>query len=90
MVASWMCKLREIASLFRPSLHFRVGSRGDSGSRPLGFGMKSYALPSEAALMQEHGLARETVRKAARVLAGEGLVTVVQGPGVYVTKRTER
>ncbi len=42
-------------------------------------------IPSESRLMQEHGLARETVRKAVRVLAAEGLVTVVQGRGVYVT-----
>jgi GntR family transcriptional regulator len=44
-------------------------------------------IPSEATLMQEHDLARETVRKAVRVLAAEGLVTVVQGRGVYVTER---
>jgi GntR family transcriptional regulator len=44
-------------------------------------------IPSEATLMQEHDLARETVRKAVRVLADEGLVEVVQGRGVYVTER---
>jgi DNA-binding GntR family transcriptional regulator len=37
--------------------------------------------------MQEHDLARETVRKAVRLLAAEGLVEVVQGRGVYVTER---
>ncbi len=42
------------------------------------------ALPSETTLMQEHGLARETVRKAVRVLRDEGLVQIVQGRGVYV------
>jgi GntR family transcriptional regulator len=42
------------------------------------------AIPSEARLMQEHGVARETARKAVRVLADEGLVDVVQGRGVYV------
>jgi GntR family transcriptional regulator len=45
------------------------------------------ALPSEAALMQEHGLARETVRKAVRVLRDDGLVQIVQGRGAYVTGR---
>ena len=45
------------------------------------------AIPSETRLVQEHGLARLTVRKAVGVLAAEGLVTVVQGRGVYVTKR---
>jgi len=44
-------------------------------------------IPSESRLMQEHGLARETVRKAVRVLAAEGLVIVVQGRGVYVAER---
>ena len=45
------------------------------------------ALPSETTLMQEHGLARETVRKAVRVLRDEGLVQIVQGRGAYVTGR---
>ncbi len=43
--------------------------------------------PSESRLMQEHGIARETARKAVRVLVDEGLVYVVQGRGAYVTKR---
>lgn len=42
------------------------------------------ALPSETSLMQEHGIARETARKAVRVLRDEGLVTVVQGRGAFV------
>jgi GntR family transcriptional regulator len=44
------------------------------------------AIPSESRLMQEYGVARETARKAVRVLAGEGLVYVVQGCGAYVAK----
>lgn len=43
------------------------------------------AVPSEARLMQEHGISRETARKAHRLLESEGLVEVVQGRGVYVT-----
>jgi GntR family transcriptional regulator len=42
------------------------------------------ALPSESTLMQEHGIARETARKAVRVLRDEGLVQIVQGRGAYV------
>jgi len=43
-------------------------------------------IPSESALMQEYGVARETARKAVRVLVAEGLVYVVQGRGAYVTE----
>jgi GntR family transcriptional regulator len=37
--------------------------------------------------MQEYGVARETARKAVRVLVAEGLVYVVQGRGAYVAER---
>jgi GntR family transcriptional regulator len=43
-------------------------------------------IPSETRLMQEHGVARLTARKAVRVLADEGLVEVIQGRGAYVTE----
>lgn len=45
------------------------------------------ALPSETTLMGEHGIARETARKAVRVLRDEGLVEIVQGRGAYVISR---
>jgi GntR family transcriptional regulator len=41
-------------------------------------------IPSETSLMQQHDLARGTVRKAIDVLADEGLVIRVQGRGTYV------
>jgi GntR family transcriptional regulator len=44
-------------------------------------------IPSETRLMQEHGVARLTARKAVRVLVGEGLVEVVPGRGAYVAER---
>ncbi|HEY4854703.1 MAG TPA: winged helix-turn-helix domain-containing protein [Streptosporangiaceae bacterium] len=44
-------------------------------------------IPSETRLMQEHGVARLTARKAVRVLADEGLVEVVPGRGAYVTEK---
>ena len=44
-------------------------------------------VPSESTLMQEFGVARETARKAVRVLRDEGLVQIVQGRGAYVTGR---
>jgi GntR family transcriptional regulator len=46
-------------------------------------------IPSETTLMQQYGLARETCRKAVRVLRDEGLVIIVQGRGAYVTKPGE-
>lgn len=42
------------------------------------------ALPSEKDLQQEHGLARETVRRAMRVLRDEGLVVTIPGRGTFV------
>ncbi len=41
-------------------------------------------LPSEFTLMGEHGVSRDTVRKAVGVLRDEGLVVTVQGKGSYV------
>jgi DNA-binding GntR family transcriptional regulator len=41
-------------------------------------------MPSETTLMQTHGLARGTVRKAIDTLQDEGLVVRVQGRGTYV------
>lgn len=43
-------------------------------------------IPSEPSLAQQTGLARQTVRKAVRLLAEEGLVTRVPGKGTYVSK----
>ncbi|WP_301125818.1 GntR family transcriptional regulator [Streptomyces cacaoi] len=39
------------------------------------------ALPSEAALMRQHGVSRTTVRRALQVLATEGLVKSTPGKG---------
>ena len=41
-------------------------------------------LPSEKDLVQEHGLARETVRRAVKVLRDEGLVVTIPGRGAFV------
>lgn len=41
-------------------------------------------LPSEHYLQQEHGVARDTVRHAFRLLRDEGLVVTVRGKGTYV------
>lgn len=38
-------------------------------------------IPSEAQLVQTYGIARETVRKAIRVLVDDGMVFVVHGRG---------
>lgn len=53
----------------------------DGGVRP------GQRLPSEAALGQTYGLARETVRRAVRVLRTEGLVEYIRGYGVVVREQ---
>lgn len=54
-------------------------ARIQSGELPAG-----RVLPSEATLMQQFGIARETARKGVRVLRDEGIVHIVQGRGAYV------
>ena len=41
-------------------------------------------LPSESYLMGEHGISRDSVRKAMDILRAEGLVITVQGKGSFV------
>jgi DNA-binding GntR family transcriptional regulator len=45
------------------------------------------ALPSGKVLVQRYGIARGTVDKAIALLKEEGLVYVLKGKGVYVSKR---
>ena len=66
---------RQLAAILREKIQ--------SGEYPPG-----RAIPSENRLMQEYGLARETVRKSIGVLADEGLVQAVQGRGVFVVERS--
>lgn len=47
-------------------------------------------LPSETDLMHTYGLARETVRRAVRRLADEGLVDVRHGYGTRVAQPPQR
>ncbi len=44
-------------------------------------------LPSESQLMQEHGVARGTVRQAVETLRFEGLVVTIRGRGTYVAPK---
>lgn len=44
------------------------------------------ALPSGKTLVQQYGVARGTVDKAIGLLKGEGLVYVLKGKGVYVSR----
>jgi len=46
-------------------------------------------LPSEAQLVQEHGVARATVRHAIEVLRDEGLVYTLPQRGTYVSPPAE-
>lgn len=49
-----------------------------------GFLAEGDRLPSERALADTEGIARNTAREAIRLLADEGLVTIEHGRGVYV------
>ncbi|GIH72471.1 GntR family transcriptional regulator [Sphaerimonospora thailandensis] len=44
-------------------------------------------IPSLIELEAEFGVARDTLRKAVRVLKDEGLVETVTGMGIYVVQR---
>lgn len=46
-------------------------------------------LPSETTLVQQYGVARETVRRAVALLRSEGLVVVRRGLGVVVREATD-
>jgi GntR family transcriptional regulator len=46
-------------------------------------------LPSETRLQQEHGVARETVRRAIALLRAEGLAVVHRGHGVMVREQPD-
>lgn len=43
-------------------------------------------IPSEATLVQETGLARDTVRKAIAALVEEGKLYIVRGMGTFVAE----
>ncbi|GAA3225033.1 GntR family transcriptional regulator [Nonomuraea helvata] len=45
------------------------------------------AIPTEKVLMEEHGLGRDSVRKALGLLREAGLIEAVQGRGTFVTER---
>lgn len=47
-------------------------------------------LPSQPDLARRYGVARETVKRALRVLTEERLIVVRQGSGAYVRAQTER
>ena len=68
---------RQVAAVIR--------GRIESGEIPDG-----RAVPSEKQLMGEFGIARETARKAVKVLRDEGLVEIVQGRGAYVIPAASR
>jgi DNA-binding GntR family transcriptional regulator len=65
---------QQLAALLRSQIQF--------GELPPG-----RIMPSETTLMQEHGLARGTVRKAIDAFAQEGLVNRVQGRGTFLRRK---
>jgi GntR family transcriptional regulator len=47
-------------------------------------------IPSTVEMEQEYEVARDTLRKATKVLKDEGLVESVQGMGLYVVDRSQQ
>ncbi|MDR7300412.1 winged helix-turn-helix domain-containing protein [Haloactinomyces albus] len=43
-------------------------------------------LPSEARLQEEHGVSRNTVRRAYRLLEDEGTIVIRHGAGAFVAQ----
>lgn len=48
-----------------------------------------FPLPSEASLMDEHGVSRNTVRRAYRLLEDEGTITIRHGAGAFVASTSD-
>jgi GntR family transcriptional regulator len=46
-------------------------------------------IPSIVEMEQEYGVARDTLRKATKVLKDEGLVETVTGMGIFVVDRAD-
>jgi DNA-binding GntR family transcriptional regulator len=67
-------RYRQIAGILRE----RIESGDLEPDRP---------IPSEASIQQEFGVARETARRAVKLLRDEGWVVTVPGLGTYVRKR---
>jgi GntR family transcriptional regulator len=67
-------RYRQIAGILRE----RIESGELEADRP---------IPSETAIQQEFGVARETARKAVKLLRDEGWVVTVPGRGTSVRKR---
>ena len=47
-------------------------------------GTYTVRLPAEPDLIARYGVSRETIRRAVRILASEGLVRISTGRGTYV------
>jgi len=56
----------------------------------IGDGSQVKALPSEADLMEAHGVARSTVGRALKLLASEGLIASQPGVGWLVAGQTSK
>ncbi|WP_116024376.1 GntR family transcriptional regulator [Thermomonospora umbrina] len=67
-----------------PNVGFRDIADGLRRSIEAGEIVSGRALPSESELMERHGVARTTVRRALTLLQGEGLIEVVPGRGRFV------
>jgi GntR family transcriptional regulator len=72
---------------FKPNAYVWVQVRDELKTRILGGTYRpGQVLPSETTLVQEFGVARNTIRKAIRALREEGLITTVPHLGSFVSE----
>lgn len=73
---------------FRPNAYVWTQVRDELKSRILrGTYRAGQVIPSETTLVQEFGVARNTIRKAVAALREEGLITTVPHLGSFVAEK---
>lgn len=74
---------------FKPSAYVWAQIRDELKARILrGAYRAGQPIPSETTLVQEFGVARNTIRKATRALREEGLITTVPHLGSFVSEKS--
>lgn len=77
-----------VAGVEAPTAYERVAAAIREGIRAETFD-SAVPLPSEARLMEDHGVSRNTVRRAYRLLQEEGTIVIRHGAGAFVAPTTD-